>query len=222
MLRIERNQADISRRLAQAPGQETATLAVLLREHEGDTEFLLPALESKFASPDDLDRFARSDDLGLTLTALRNANCRSETLVRIHRTHSYPDYFLQTLSAHPNTPPELLREIHGQNPRRIDGLDRWLARNPATPLDVLEALTRSTDPNVIQGLLQNPRALLRDAPGHRPVAPELGTPGRRILHPAHRGTPGRPLPLRPARGAPLHPASRLSHRSRRGTVRGPR
>lgn len=164
-LRIERNQADISQRLAQAPGREAAALAVLIREHEGDAEFLLPALESKFASPDDLDRFARSDDLGLTSTALRNPNCRSETLVRIHRTHSNPDYFLQALSAHPNTPPELLREIHGQNPRRILGLDHWLARNPSTPPDVLEALARNADVSVIQGLLQNPRLTCAMLPG---------------------------------------------------------
>ena len=155
-LRMERNQADISQRLALAPGQEVATLAVLLREHEGDPEFLLPALESKFASADDLDRFARKDELSLTLTALRNPNCRAETLVRIHRTHAYPDYFLQALSAHPNTPPELLREIHAQQPRRIQGLDHWLARNPSTPPDLLEALSRGADVNVIRGLLQNP------------------------------------------------------------------
>jgi hypothetical protein len=156
-LRIDRNRAAIARLLAQSPGQETAVLSRAIREHEEEFEFLLPALESRHASPEDLDRFARKDDLGLTLTALRNPNCRTDTLVRIHRTHSHPDYFLQALSAHANTPPELLREIHAQQPRRITGLDHWLARNPATPQDVLDALARSTDVSVIQGLLQNPR-----------------------------------------------------------------
>jgi hypothetical protein len=155
-LRIERNRADIAQRLAQVPGQEAATLAMLVREHEVDPEFLMAAFESRFASPEDLDRFARADDLSLTLTVLRNASCRADTLVRIHRIHSYPDYFLQALAAHPNTPPELLREIHGQEPRRIQGLDHWLARNPSTPPDILDALARSADLGVIQGLLQNP------------------------------------------------------------------
>jgi hypothetical protein len=155
-LRYERNRADVARRLAQVPGQEAATLAMLVREHEVDPEFLMAAFESRFASPEDLDRFARADDFGVTLTVLRNPNCRADTLVRIYRTHSYPDYFLQALVAHPNTPPDLLRELHGQQPRRINGLDHWLARNPSTPPDILEALARSPDVSVIQGLLQNP------------------------------------------------------------------
>jgi hypothetical protein len=155
-LRIDQHGAMIGELLARSPGHEAAVLARLIAEHAEDPEFLLPALASPFASPEDLDRFARTDDLSLTLTVLRNRNCRADTLARIYRTHTSPDYFLQALCAHPHTPPELLREIHAQAPRRITGLDRWLARNPATPPDLLLALARSTDVDVIQGLLQNP------------------------------------------------------------------
>ena len=155
-LRIEAHRAAVATALAARPGEEVAVLAALVREHEQDPEFLLAALESRFASPDDLDRLARKDDFGVTLTALRNPACRADTLVRILRTHSYPDYFLQAVAAHPNTPPEVLREIHSQSPRRIGGLDHWLSRNPASPPDVLDALSASTEPGVIQGLLQNP------------------------------------------------------------------
>jgi hypothetical protein len=153
---IDVNKAMIDQRLRERLGHEAEALAQLIREHAEDAEFLLPALASRYASPDDLDRFARKDELSLTLTTLRNPNCRADTLIRIHRTHTSPDYFLQALAAHPHTPPELLREIHDQSPRRIGGLDIWLARNPATPPDLLLALARSTDVNVIQGLLQNP------------------------------------------------------------------
>ncbi len=154
--RIEAHRAAVAAALAARPGDEAAVLSALVREHEQDPEFLLAALESRFASPDDLDRLARKDDFGVTLTALRNPACRADTLVRILRTHAYPDYFLQAVAAHPNTPPEVLREIHAQSPRRIGGLDHWLSRNPSSPPDVLEALSTSTEPDVIQGLLQNP------------------------------------------------------------------
>ncbi len=155
-LAIDRSKALIAERLARRPGEETAALSALIAERAGDGEFLLAALTSPFASPEDLDRHARPDELSLTLTALRNPGCRADTLARIHRTHANPDYFSQALAAHPHTPPELLRQLHAMNPRRITGLDHWLARNPATPPDVLQALARSTDVNVIQGLLQNP------------------------------------------------------------------
>ena len=154
--RIEQNEKLIVQLLASHPGRESIALAQFIAEHSQDTEMLLPALANKFAAPDDLDHYARKDELSLTLSALRNPNCRSETLTRIYRTHSYPDYFFQTLAAHPHTPPEILREIYNKKPRSINGLDLWLAKNPATPLDIVLELTDSTDVNVIQSLLQNP------------------------------------------------------------------
>ena len=153
--RIERNRSMIAANLLENKGQESAALDRLIHSSGDDPEILLPALESKFASPETLDRFARADDLGITLTAIRNPNCRADTLVRIYRTHRYPDYFLQALVTHPHTPPEILREIY-QKPRRISGLDIWFAKNPNTPADILLKLSDSQDVNVIRSLLQNP------------------------------------------------------------------
>lgn len=49
-----------------------------------------------------------------------------------------------------------MREIYNKNPRSINGLDIWLVKNPATPMDIVLALTNTEDMNVIQSLLQNP------------------------------------------------------------------
>lgn len=153
--RIEHNQARITALLAQNQGRESAVIDQLIRDSDNDPEMVLPALQSAFASPDTLDRFARKDDLSLTLAAVRNPNCRAETLARIYRTHVHPFYFYQALAAHPHTPPDILREMHG-NPGVIAGLDIWFARNPATPADLLLGLTNTRDINVVQSLLQNP------------------------------------------------------------------
>lgn len=155
--RIDGHRAAIKTLLAQNKGREPATLEKIIVEANNDDEILIPALASEYVSADTLDRFARADDLSVTLTAVRNPNCRAETLVRIFRTHSYPDYFFQALAAHPNTPPVILREMYQKNPRTIMGLDIWFAKNPATPDDMLLELTDTRDPNVIQSLLQNPK-----------------------------------------------------------------
>jgi hypothetical protein len=128
----------------------------MIEERMSDRAFLIPALESGFVSVDNLDRLASSSDLGIALQAVRNPNCPAATLTRIYRTHTYPDYFFQALAGHPNTPPEILRELY-RRPRTITGLDLWFARNQATPADIMQELATSRDVNVIQGLLRNPR-----------------------------------------------------------------
>jgi hypothetical protein len=154
---IERNRKEINETLASTPGQEAETIDALINEHANDRNFLLPALENRFVTAATLDRFARSDDFGITLTALRNRNCPPETLVRIYRTHTYPDYFFQTLAAHENTPPEILTDLY-QRPATIMGLDRSFARNPATPRAILADIAGKTNENfVVQQLLQNPK-----------------------------------------------------------------
>lgn len=154
-VRISRNQAIIANMLAQNKGRETAAIEQLIREKSNDSEFLSPALASKFVTTETLDHYARADELSITLTALRNPNCSADTLTRIYRTHSYPNYFFQTLASNANTPAEILREIY-QKPKTITGLDIWFAKNPATPADILLTLSKSKDTNVIQNLLQNP------------------------------------------------------------------
>ena len=154
---IERNRRQINEALARTPGHEADTITALINEHASDRNFLLHALDNRFVTAETLDRFARSDDFGITLTALRNRNCPPETLVRIYRTHTYPDYFFQTLAAHENTPPEILTDLY-HRPATIMGLDRSLARNPATPKAILADIAGKTNENfVVQQLLQNPK-----------------------------------------------------------------
>jgi hypothetical protein len=155
-LRIDENRKTIAAMLRETKGREAAALDQLIQEKSKDDEFLLPALASEFVPADTLDRFARADDFSVTLTVLRNPNCRAETLARIYRTHTTPSYFHQALAAHPNTPVDILRELFNK-PRDITGLDIWFGKNPSTPADILLELANTQDLNVIQSLLQNPR-----------------------------------------------------------------
>ena len=107
-------------------------------------------------SAETLDRLARSDDFGIALSTVRNPNCRADTLARIYRTHTYPDYFFQALAAHPNTPPDVLTELY-RRPVTINGLDRSFASNPATPITVIREIVATTKESfVVQRLLENP------------------------------------------------------------------
>ena len=152
---IERNKKFIAEMLAQNPGQEAVVIEQLVSAYATNRNFLLPLLESKYISPETLDRLANSDDLGIVLSALRNPLCPAKTLNRVYRTHAYPDYFFQALAAHQNTPPELLRELY-RRPAKINYLNRAFAANPATPTDILSEIASSTrDKYVIQGLLKN-------------------------------------------------------------------
>lgn len=155
--RIAQHQTTLMQLLAQNKGEEAAALTQFIAQHASDEEALYSALASEYATPAQLDSYARKDDFGLTLTALRNKNCRAATLARIYHTHSYPNYFLQTLAAHVHTPPDILREIFRQSPRAIGGLDLWLAANPATPVDIVRSLSDSHDIQVLQSVLQNPQ-----------------------------------------------------------------
>ncbi len=166
MQRIEQQRVLLNDLLAQNVGVEAATVEHFIVQHRDDEEALLSALASPFVSAATLDHYARQNEFGLTLTALRNKNCSAATLVRIYRTHTYPNYFLQTVAAHAHTPPDILREIYVQSPRAIDGLDVWLAANPATPIEIVQTLSDSHDIQVLQNVLQNPQldcALLQRA-----------------------------------------------------------
>ena len=154
---IEQQRVFLTELLAKNSGHETATLTQFIAQHASDEEALFSALASEYATPAQLDSYARKDDFGLTFTALRNKNCSAATLARIYRTHTYPGYFLQALAAHAHTPPDILREIFQQSPRPMTGLDSWLAANPATPLDIVQSLSDSHDIQVLQSVLQNPQ-----------------------------------------------------------------
>lgn len=153
---IARERRALADTLRENAGQESEVVDRLIRARMNDRAFMIPALESEFVSPDVLDSAARSTDMGVVLQALRNPNTPGETLARVYREASYPDYYFQTLAAHANTPPAILRAIY-ERPRTIGGLDIWFAGNAATPRDILDRISRTTrDVNVIQKLLQNP------------------------------------------------------------------
>jgi hypothetical protein len=153
---ISRDRNLIAAGLKENPGRERAWMDSAIRANINDRSFLLAALPRDSISPDILDSLANSRDLGIALEAVRNPNTRGETLERVYRTQSYPDYFFQALAAHPHTPPNVMRELYAR-PATITGLDIWFAGNPATPREILDKFSRtSTDRSVITSLLGNP------------------------------------------------------------------
>jgi hypothetical protein len=150
---IQRNRTTIQSLIGRNKGSEAKVLNSMIADRLNDRAFLIPALETPYVSADWLDRLADSKDYGVALTAVRNPNCRPETLIRIYQTHAYPDYFFQALAINANTPPDLLRDLY-RRPQTIHGLNIWFAQNPATPQDVLHDIATS---NVIHGFFKNPQ-----------------------------------------------------------------
>jgi hypothetical protein len=153
---IRRDRATIAAALKENPGRERAWLDSAVRARMKDDAFLLAALPNDSISPELLDTLANSPGLNIVLEAVRNPNTRAETLERVYRTNSYPDYFFQALAAHRHTPPSLLLELY-RRPRTIMNLDIWFAGNPAAPKEILGDIARTAkDRNVIGALLENP------------------------------------------------------------------
>jgi hypothetical protein len=153
---IDRDRAFIAAGLGQNEHRQGAFIDSSIRARIRDRAFLIAALENDSVSPAILDTLATSDDLGIALQAVRNPNTSRATLRRVYLTHSNPNYFVQALAGHPNTPPEIIREIYTK-PRTITGLDGWFARNPGTPRDVLERIANTTTSTwALSQLLQNP------------------------------------------------------------------
>lgn len=153
---IARHRELIAAGLKENPDRQRVWIDSSIRSRMSDRAFLIAALENDSVSPEILDTLANSNDLGIALMAVRNPNASSETLARVYRRHSYPNYFFQAIAGNPSTPPEIIRELYTK-PRTITGLDGWFARNPATPRDVLEKIANSsTSTWAISQLLQNP------------------------------------------------------------------
>lgn len=151
---IARNREMIDAALRQNPGSNYLDSSI--RARIDDREFLLAALTHDSISPGLLDTLANSKDMGIVLETIRNPNATAETLTRVYRTQSYPDYFFQALAAHRHTPPAILNELY-RRPRTITGLDIWFAGNPATPRPILDEISRTaTDRSVIRAMLENP------------------------------------------------------------------
>jgi hypothetical protein len=153
---ISRDRDTIIAALKANPGRERAWLDSSVHTRITDRAFLLAALPNDSMSPGLLDTLANSTDLNVALEAVRNPNTRPETLERVYRSKSYPDYFFQALAAHHNTPPSVLLELY-RKPRTIMILDIWFAGNPSTPHEVLDQIARTaTDRSIIAALLENP------------------------------------------------------------------
>jgi len=153
---IARDRALISAGLGANENRQRAWLDSSIREHMDDRAFLIAALENDSVPSAILDTLANSADLDIALQAVRNPSTERATLRRVYMTQTNPDYFYQALAGHPNTPPEIIRELYTK-PRTITGLDGWFARNPATPRDVLEKIsTTTTSTWAIAQLLENP------------------------------------------------------------------
>jgi hypothetical protein len=153
---IARHREAIAGGLQENSDRQRAWIDSSIRSRMSDRAFLIAALENDSVSPEILDTLASSNDLGIALQAVRNPNASSATLTRVYRTHSYPNYFFQALAGHPHTPPEIIRELYTR-PRVITGLDIWFARNPSTPRDILDQISKtSKEQHVISQLLQNP------------------------------------------------------------------
>lgn len=152
---IARDREMIAAALKENPGRERAWLDSSIRTRIKDDAFLLAALPNDSMSPELLDSLANSPGLGIALEAVRNPNTRAETLERVYRTKSYPDYFFQALAAHRHTPPNVLLELY-RRPGMMTGLAIWFAGNPASPKEILGDIARTaTDRSVIGALLEN-------------------------------------------------------------------
>jgi hypothetical protein len=153
---IARDRDSIALAVKRNPGGQRAYLDSSIRARMTDRAFLLAALPNDSISPALLDTLANSNDLSISLEAARNPNTTGETLARLYRTKSYPDYFFQALAAHHNTPPEILRDLY-HRPRTISGLEIWFAGNSSTPKEILSEIARTTSERpVANALLVNP------------------------------------------------------------------
>lgn len=153
---VARDRAMVTAALKENRARERAWLDSSIRARINDRAFLLAALPNDSVSAEILDTLANSNDLGIALEAVRNPNTTSETLARVYRTKTYPDYFFQALAAHRHTPPAILRELY-RRPRTITGLEIWFAANPATPKEILSEIARTTNErHVVNAMLGNP------------------------------------------------------------------
>jgi len=153
---IARDRDQIAAALKENPQHQRLWLDSAIRAHRDDRAFLLAALPNDSISPGLLDTLANSADMGIALEAVRNPNTTAQTLDRVYRTKTYPDYFFQALAAHRHTPPGILTEMY-KRPRTIGGLAIWFAGNPATPHEILDDIARTNnDRSVISSLLENP------------------------------------------------------------------
>lgn len=151
---LTQNFRKIKRLVSENPGREKQLLESLAKDTR-DRTLLIPIAKSNFASPELLDRLSKSTDLGIVLTVVKNRNTTVETLVWVHKNHSYPSYFYSTLALNPKTPPEILHELYEKRDQNR-GIPLGLARNVNVPKEILEKLLSVRDKYLMRDILKRP------------------------------------------------------------------
>jgi hypothetical protein len=151
---IQANKHSLVEKLAASPGREAQIIEQLAAETD-DRTWLIPLASNPHASALTLDRLSQSADFGVALSALRHVNVSAEAIVRVYRTHSYPDYFFSTMAGNANTPAWLLAELYQKRAQNY-GIAPALAGNPNTQGDILDALLAGADRRTLKRLAENP------------------------------------------------------------------
>ena len=142
--------------MAQNVGRETEALAQFIKQNRNNEHALSLALASPYATPELLNYVAHNANLALTIVIASNKNCAADTLASIYRAQTGPRLWF-SLAEHAHTPPDILRDIFTRSARPINtGVGMALAKNPATPVDILQELSDSKNKYVLQSLLGNP------------------------------------------------------------------
>lgn len=152
---IADNRRLLAEKLAANPGREAAIIEQLASQTD-DRTWLIPLAANPHASVKTLDELSRSADFGVALNALRNPKLPADSIVRLYREHSYPDYFFSTMAGNANSPVWLLRALYEMRAQNL-GIAPALAANTASPDDLLADLLATADQRTLGKLAGNPR-----------------------------------------------------------------
>jgi hypothetical protein len=131
---------ELKQLLSQNKGQESSVLAQYLQAHPSDRAVDLEILATPYVSPELLEEYAKSDDMGILLSVIRNANVTPEILENIYAHAQYKDYYHADLARNAKTPTRLLLEVaKGQNTL----IPAHLINNPNSTCEVLKVLNET-------------------------------------------------------------------------------
>jgi hypothetical protein len=153
-LGIEAAERRLTKQLSANPGQEERIIAEIAG-NRNERAVLIPIARNRFTPPEVLAELSRSSDLGVALSALRNARIPADAIEWVYANHPYPQYFYSTMAANPNTAPHLLRVLL-QKRHLNTGIAPALAANPASPADIIGRLMDRPNARVARGLARNP------------------------------------------------------------------
>ncbi|MEQ1877259.1 MAG: hypothetical protein ABL958_11470 [Bdellovibrionia bacterium] len=149
--RVAEARVQLQQLLRAQAGKEEKAVADWLARNRGDRSSILIALETDFVPLGTLMDLGDSGDDGILLGVARNPRTPPVTLLKIkEKAQHYHGSFDQAFAANPNSPVELVHEMHA---KKTVGL--WIAKNHRAPAEILLELSKDTDINVIQSLLGN-------------------------------------------------------------------